>query len=78
MREDSHSREEEQPGGRPITLKDAYAVLGVRPGASVDEIRSAYRRQLSIHHPDAGGDADALMEINWAFAVLHRALNVAR
>lgn len=30
----------------------AWAVLGLEPGASVDEIRSTYRRLAHIHHPD--------------------------
>ena len=43
------------PGG-------AYAVLGVRPGASRDEVRSAYRRLVRSYHPDTGvgGSAERL------------------
>lgn len=33
-------------------LEDAYAILNVRSQASVDEIKRAYRRLLSQHHPD--------------------------
>ncbi len=33
-------------------LKAAYALLGVEPNASLDEIKKAYRRQMSQHHPD--------------------------
>ena len=62
---------------RPLTLRDAYAVLGLRPGASAAEVHEAYRRQVAIHHPDAGGDAETLMEVNWAFAVLHQALHAS-
>lgn len=31
---------------------DLYAVLGVRPGADTQEIRRAYRRLVSLSHPD--------------------------
>jgi hypothetical protein len=31
---------------------DPYVVLGVRPDASDQEIRSAYRRLVQLHHPD--------------------------
>ena len=31
---------------------DAYALLGVSPQATVAEIKRAYRRLLSQHHPD--------------------------
>ncbi len=35
---------------------DPYRVLGVAAGASVNEIRSAYRRLVKQWHPDAAGD----------------------
>ena len=34
------------------TLDDAYAVLGVRPDATDDEVRAAYRKLALKHHPD--------------------------
>ena len=39
----------------------AYAVLGVKPDASNDEIKTAYRRQMNRNHPDkiAANDPDA-------------------
>jgi len=39
---------------------DPYATLGVKPGASDDEVRAAYRRLVQLHHPDHnGGSADS-------------------
>jgi hypothetical protein len=35
---------------------DPYRMLGLTPGASVNEIRSAYRRLAKRYHPDAAGD----------------------
>jgi len=32
--------------------EDPYAILGVRPGATEEEIREAYRIAASKHHPD--------------------------
>jgi DnaJ like chaperone protein len=40
------------PAGRGPTLEQAYAVLGVTPKASDTEVKRAYRRLLSQHHPD--------------------------
>ena len=36
----------------PRKLFDPYAVLGLPPTATPDEIRCAYRRQVRAHHPD--------------------------
>ncbi len=34
------------------TIENAYGVLGITPTASVAEIKKAYRRLMSQHHPD--------------------------
>jgi hypothetical protein len=39
---------------------DAYSVLGVKPGASADEIARAYRAKAKEWHPDVRGTEDAL------------------
>jgi DnaJ-domain-containing protein 1 len=49
-----------------------HAVLGIRPGASVQEIESAYRRLAMQHHPDHGGSVDRMREINAAYATIVR------
>ena len=36
----------------PRNLFDPYAVLGLPPTATPDEIRQAYRSQVRAHHPD--------------------------
>lgn len=33
-------------------LKDPYEILGVKPGASPEEIQAAYRRAAQAYHPD--------------------------
>lgn len=38
-------------------MKDPHDVLGVKPGAGVNEIREAYRRVVQIYHPDRFGTA---------------------
>ena len=51
-----------------------YAVLGVRPDASTDEVRDAFRRLARQHHPDRSAaertGADRMAEINEAYRVL--------
>lgn len=39
-------------GGAQAPLEDAYAVLNVAPDASDEEVKRAYRRLMSQHHPD--------------------------
>ena len=54
-----------------------YEILGVNPGASQDEIKSAYRKLIKKYHPDQYGDnplkelaQDKLIEINKAYETL--------
>ena len=49
---------------------DLYRVLGVRRGASSEDIRRAYRRRAKVSHPDSGGSAGAFGELATAHAVL--------
>ena len=39
--------------------KDPYAVLGVEPGSSLEEIRAAYRLRARREHPDISDAPDA-------------------
>jgi len=47
-----------------------YQLLGVLPTASLPEIRAAYVALARRHHPDRGGSADRMKEINDAWTVL--------
>ncbi|KAF0801998.1 dnaJ-like protein DjlA [Alcanivorax xiamenensis] len=41
-----------QPGASRPSINEAYGVLGVEPSASNQEIKRAYRKLMSQHHPD--------------------------
>lgn len=43
----------------------AASLLGIRPGASADEVRAALRRKMTetYAHPDHGGDAEAAAKL---------------
>jgi curved DNA-binding protein len=51
-------------------VKDLYSILGVARDANQDDIKRAYRRLASQHHPDKGGDKTQFQEIQEAYATL--------
>ena len=51
-------------------MTDHYATLGVAKTATADEIKRAYRRLASQHHPDKGGDTAQFQKIEEAYRVL--------
>lgn len=51
-------------------MLDYYNVLGVSKSASQDDIKRAYRKLASQHHPDRGGDTARFQEIQAAYDVL--------
>lgn len=46
---------------------DPFALLGVDPSASLADLSAARRRMAQQLHPDHGGDASAMQELNAAF-----------
>jgi molecular chaperone DnaJ len=52
-------------------MDDYYKILGVDKGASIEEIKKAYRRLAHEYHPDKGhGDEEKFKRINEAYQVL--------
>ena len=51
-------------------MADYYNTLGVSKQASADEIKKAYRKLASQHHPDKGGDTKKFQEIEEAYRIL--------
>lgn len=63
-----------------IDLNQAYRVLGLQPGATLDEVKTAFRDLAQVWHPDRFPENDRLREkamqnqalINEAYAVLQK------
>jgi DnaJ domain len=53
-----------------MTVEEAYAVLGLTPGADAEAIRAAHRRLMMQLHPDHGGTDYLATQINRARDVL--------
>jgi curved DNA-binding protein len=51
-------------------MADYYETLGVARTATQDEIKKAYRKLASQHHPDKGGDTKKFQEIQTAYDTL--------
>ena len=51
-------------------MDEHYQTLGVPKNATPDDIKKAYRRLASQHHPDKGGDTAKFQEIQSAYEIL--------
>jgi len=52
-------------------MKDYYTILGLQKGASKDEVKKAFRKKASEHHPDKKtGNEEKYKEVTEAYAVL--------
>jgi len=49
---------------------DYYATLGLKRGASPDDIKKAYRSMAMKHHPDRGGDEKTFKQVEEAYRFL--------
>jgi len=59
--------------GRPMTIKDAYAILDVKESQSLDSIKQSYRRAVRLYHPDVQtglSDAEKFSRIVTAYNMI--------
>lgn len=49
-----------------MTRREALQILGLREGASKEQIRDAHRRLMRLNHPDNGGSTMIATKVNEA------------
>lgn len=56
---------------------EAYQILGIPQGSSVEQVKKAFRQQAKMYHPDMGGDPVRFRLIKEAYELL-RTMSVPR
>jgi hypothetical protein len=61
---------QERPVRAAAAAPSAWSVLGLAPGASLAEVKRAYRQRALETHPDRGGDATQFRAVQRAYEKL--------
>ncbi len=51
---------------------DPFEILGVKPNATKDEVKRAFRKKAYAAHPDRGGSNDEMIKVNAAYEAIIR------
>lgn len=51
---------------------DPFEILGVKPNATKDEVKQAFKKKAWSAHPDRGGTNEEMMKVNAAYEAISR------
>lgn len=54
----------------PVTVEEAWEVIGVEAGATPDQVAAAYRAKAKQAHPDAGGSDEDWARLSEAYSAI--------
>ena len=58
-----------------MTLREAYGILGLSPGATPEEVRKAYKQRVMQCHPDQGGTTGDFIRLQAAYELICHSQN---
>lgn len=71
-------RKPRRPAAKVRPGAECLAVLGLGPGATIEQVKAAYRRKAVEIHPDRGGTDAAMAQLNEAYEAALRLLGASR
>jgi len=52
------------------TMSKYHDILGLKPGATEEEVKKAYRKKAIETHPDKGGNEEEFKKVTEAYEIL--------
>lgn len=61
-----------------LTIDECFLLFELTPSCTKDELKMAYKRLASTHHPDRGGNTSLFQHIQYAYSAINKYLTVSQ